>query len=86
MSSSAFFGHAIPVSSSSNGESFFHNPSRDSMLVSCTGSEECNDCVLDGDLGCPTSYRTLEGNGIPIRGEGQGQESSIGVEGMGLKE
>jgi len=40
------------------------------MLVSCTGSEECNDCVLDGDLGRPTSYRTLEGNGIPVQGQG----------------
>ena len=68
MLGSAFFGHAIPVSSSSNRESFFHNPSRDSMLVSCTGSEVSSDCVLDGDLGRLTSARTLEGNEIPVRG------------------
>ena len=58
-----FFGHAIPVSSSSNRESFFHNPSRDSILVNCAGSEVCNDCVLDGVLGRLTSYRKLEGTG-----------------------
>ena len=80
MTGSAFFGHAIPVSSLSNRESFFHNPSKDSMLVSCTGSEVCNDCVLDGDLGRLTNDKTLEGNGIPVRG--QGQKSSIGVEGI----
>ena len=79
-----FFGHAIPVSSSFNRESFFHNPSRDSILVNCAGSEVCNDCVLDGVLGCLTSYRKLEGTGVLVLG--QGQESSIGVEGMGLKE
>ena len=80
MSGSVFFGHAIPVSSSSNRESFFHNPSRDSMLVSCTGSEVSSDCVLDGNLGRPTSTKALEGNKIPVRG--QGPKSSTGVEGI----
>ena len=61
MSSSAFFGHAIPDSSSSNRESLLHNPSSDSMLVSSTGREVSSDCGLDGGLGRPTSVRTLEG-------------------------
>ena len=81
-SGSAFFGHAIPDSSSSNRESLLHNPSSDSMLVSSTRRGVGSACGLDGGLGHPTSVRTLEGKWKPVLG--QGQKSSTGDEGIGM--
>ena len=79
-SGSAFFGHAIPDSSSSSRESLLHKPSSDSMLVRSTGRGEMSACVLDGGFGRPTSDKALEGKQKPVLG--QGQKSSTEVEGV----